>query len=131
MLEPSGLDRGDGKRPDKITVYPYSPSHCLIWDTMCINTFASLNLTQATGSVADAAEVRKIAKYAVLGRRFICQPVAVKTSGAMGKWIIQFSNICVADWSCEFRINARAISSFTSILGYSQREHFQHFAVIP
>ena len=41
-------------------------------------------------SVADAAEVRKIAKYAELGRRFIFQPVAVETSGAMGKSTIQF-----------------------------------------
>ena len=32
--------------------------------------------------VADAAEVRKIAKYAMFGRRFIFQPVAVEKSGA-------------------------------------------------
>ena len=30
MLEPSGLDRGDGKRPDGITVFPYSRGHCII-----------------------------------------------------------------------------------------------------
>ena len=67
MLEPSGHDRGDGKRPDGITVYPYSRSRCLIWDTTCVNTFASSKLIRAalaTGSVADAAEVSKIAKYA-------------------------------------------------------------------
>ena len=93
MLEPSGLDRGDGKRPDGITVYPYSRGRCLIWDATCVNTFASSNLIRAAlaaGSVADAAEVRKIAKYAELGRRFIFQPVAVETSGAMGKSTIQF-----------------------------------------
>ena len=67
MLEPSGLDRGDGKRPDGITVYPYSRGRCLIWDATYVNTFASSNLIRAAlaaGSVADAAEVRKIAKYA-------------------------------------------------------------------
>ena len=93
MLEPSGLDRGDGKRPDGITVYPYSRGRCLIWDATCVNTFSSSNIIRAAlaaGSVADAAEVRKIAKYAVLGRRFIFQPVAVETSGAMGKSTIQF-----------------------------------------
>ena len=65
MLEPSGLDRGDGKRPDGITVYLYSRGRCLIWDATCVNTFASSNLIRAAlaaGSVADAAEVRKIAK---------------------------------------------------------------------
>ena len=93
MLKPSGLDRGDGKRPDGITVYHYSCGRCLIWDATCVNTFASSNLIRAAlaaGSVADAAEVRKIAKYAELGRHFIFQPVAVETSGAMGKSTIQF-----------------------------------------
>ena len=44
MLEPSGLDRGDGKRPDGITVNPYSRGRCLIWDATCVNTFASSKL---------------------------------------------------------------------------------------
>ena len=93
MLEPSGLDRGDGKRPDGITVYPYSRGRCLIWDATCDNTFAHTNLIRAAlaaGSVADAAEVRNIAKFAELGRRFVFQPVAVETSGAMGKSTIEF-----------------------------------------
>ena len=93
MLETSGLDRGDGKLPDGITVYPYSRGSCLIWDGTCVNAFASLKLIRAAlaaGSVADAAEVMKIAKYAELGRCFIFQPVAVETSGAMGKSTIQF-----------------------------------------
>ena len=57
MLEPSGLDRGDGKRPDGITVYPYSHGRCHIWDATCVNTFASSNLIRAAlaaGSVANA-----------------------------------------------------------------------------
>ena len=86
MLEPSGLDRSDGKRPDGITVYPYSRGRCLIWDATCVSTFAYSNLIQA----ALAAEVRKIAKYAELGRRLIVQPVAAETSGAMWKSTIQF-----------------------------------------
>ena len=92
MLESSGLDRDDGKRPDGITVYPYSRGRCLIWDATCVNTFASSNLIRAAlivGSVANAANVRKIAMYAELGRCFIFLPVAVGTSGAMGKSTIQ------------------------------------------
>ena len=84
MLEPSGHDRGDGKRPDGITVYPYTRVRCIIWYATCVNTFASSNPIRATlaaVSVADAAEVRKYAKYAVLGRRFIFQPVAVRRYG--------------------------------------------------
>ena len=93
ILEPSGLDRGDGKRQDGITVYPYSRGRCLISDATCVNTFSSSNIilaALAAGSVADAIEVRKIAKYAELGRRFIFPPVAFETSGAMGKSTIQF-----------------------------------------
>ena len=92
MLEQSGLDRGDGKRPEGITMYPYSRGRCLNWDAPCVNTFTPSNLIRAAlaaGSVADAAEVRKIAKYAEWGRRFIFQPVAVETSGAIGKSTIQ------------------------------------------
>ena len=105
MLEPSGLDRGDGKRPDGITVYPYSRGRCLIWDATCVNTYASSNLIRAVlaaGSVADVAEEMKVAKYAEMDRRFIFQPFAVETSGAMGKSTIQFFKIRVADLPCDF-----------------------------
>ena len=81
MLEPSGLDRGDGKRPDGITVYPYSCGRCVILDATRVNTFASSKVIRvALAAGSDAAEVRKIAKYSELGRRFIFQPVAVVSS---------------------------------------------------
>ena len=70
-----------------------SRGRCLIWDATCVNKFASSNIMRtalASGSAADASEVRKIDKYAALGRRFIFQIVAVETSGAMGKSTIQF-----------------------------------------
>ena len=61
MLEPSGLYRGDGKRQDGITVYPYSLDRILIWDATCVNTFASSNLIRAAlAAGSDAAEVRNI-----------------------------------------------------------------------
>ena len=107
MLELFGLDRGDGKRPDGITVYPYSRGRCLIWDATCVNTFASSNLIRAAlaaGSVADAADVRKIAKYAELGRRFIFQPVAVEDVRRHGEnRRSSFLMIWVADLPCDFR----------------------------
>ena len=37
-------------------------------------------------------QVRKNAKYAVMGRRFILQPASIATSGAMRKSTIQFTN---------------------------------------
>ena len=40
VLEPVGLDRGDGKHPDGITVFPFSRRKCLIWDSTCVNSFS-------------------------------------------------------------------------------------------
>ena len=42
--EPVGLDRGDGKRPDDMTVFPFSMGKCLIWDCTCIDSFPPLSI---------------------------------------------------------------------------------------
>ena len=131
MLEPSGLDRGDGKRTDGITVYPYSRGRCLFLDATCVNTFVSSNLIRAA-LVADAAEVRKIAKYAELDRRFIFQPVTVETSGAMGKLTIQFFYRFGSPTGRATSGSARERFPVPeSIFGCSQRERLQHFSVVP
>ena len=43
VLEPPGLDRGDGSRPDGITVFPFSGGRSLVWDCMCVDTFAGVH----------------------------------------------------------------------------------------
>ena len=44
VLEPVGLDRGDGKRPDGMTVFPFSMGKCLIWDCTCVDFFPPLSI---------------------------------------------------------------------------------------
>ena len=39
VLEPVGLNRGDGKRPDGITIFPFSQGKALCWNATCVNTF--------------------------------------------------------------------------------------------
>jgi len=39
-LEPPGLSRSDGNRPDGVTLVPWSQGKCLIWDATCVDTFA-------------------------------------------------------------------------------------------
>ena len=39
-LEPTGLSRDDGKRPDGATIVPWSQGQCLVWDFTCVNTVA-------------------------------------------------------------------------------------------
>jgi hypothetical protein len=87
IMEPVGVDRGDGKRPDGITVFPFSGGRCLCWDGTCIDTYAETRLNSsavAPGSAASEAEDRKRRKYSALGDRYRFEPVAVETAGVFG-----------------------------------------------
>ena len=64
-LEPTGLDRSDGKRPDGITTVPWKSGNLLVWDATCSDTYAPSHLAQsnmAAGAVASQAEDQKFAK---------------------------------------------------------------------
>jgi len=86
-LEPSGLQRSDGKRPDGITVVPWKCGKLLVWDATCPDTFAPSYISSAAseaGLVAASAEERKEAKYIGLGSLHSFTPVAIETSGVFG-----------------------------------------------
>ena len=92
-LEPVGLDRGDGKRPDGMTVFPYHRGKCLLWDATCVDTFcASSTVASAVdpGSAALNRENHKRSKYQSLTDRYIFQPVAVETMGVLGASTLTF-----------------------------------------
>ncbi len=87
-LEPQGLLRGDGKRPDGATLIPWSRGKHAVWDFTCPDTLAPSHLAQtslAVGSAAETAEAGKRLKYAGLGAGFHFYPVAIETMGAWGK----------------------------------------------
>ena len=68
-LEPTGLVRSDGKRPDGVTLAPWKSGRLLVWDATCPDTFAPsyrAHATQESGRVAAAAEERKEEKYRCL-----------------------------------------------------------------
>ena len=84
-LEPTGLDRSDGKRPDGITMVPWKNGNLLVWDATCSDTYAPSHLAQSTlaaGAVASQAEDLKKIKYSYLdGHPGICfTPIAYETS---------------------------------------------------
>ncbi|KAL1446386.1 hypothetical protein WDU94_005682 [Cyamophila willieti] len=93
-LEPSGLSRDDGKRPDGMTLVPWSHGQCLVWDSTCVNTFAEtyLNNTKETaGYAAEEAANRKIKKYNTISQQnYIFAPLAYET---MGPWSKQTKSI--------------------------------------
>ena len=39
-MEPSGLYRSDGKRPDGVSIVPWKCGQLLVWDEKCPDTFA-------------------------------------------------------------------------------------------
>ncbi|MEL6816871.1 MAG: hypothetical protein AAFP03_19005, partial [Cyanobacteria bacterium J06598_3] len=87
LLEPNGISRTDGKRPDGITIYPFSQGRCLLWDATCVNSFAPSRLGFAAteaGAAAKEAEFAKCRKYSELSQSFKFQPVAFETAGACG-----------------------------------------------
>ena len=86
-LEPSGLYRSDGKRPDEITIAPWERGRTLIWDATCIDTFAPSYIHTAVkeaGLVAEIAEIRKRKKYEALSAVHVFTPITVETSGVFG-----------------------------------------------
>jgi hypothetical protein len=70
-LEPPSLMRDDGKRPDRMSMSPWSNGHCFVWDFTCPNTLAHSHLNSAVceaGVVAREAEIRKWLKYSACQR---------------------------------------------------------------
>ena len=87
VLEPAGLNRGDGGRPDGITIFPFSQGKALCWDATCMNTFGVSSVNEnaiEVGSAAAKAEKAKRDKYPDLVRRYRFEPVAIETSGVYG-----------------------------------------------
>ena len=95
LLEPRGLDRGDGRRPDGITIMPYSAGKSLVWDATCYNTYSSTHVLDCAfnaGSAARAAEHHKRERYADIAQRYRFEPLAVETSGVLGPAITKFTS---------------------------------------
>jgi hypothetical protein len=87
-VEPTGLNRTDGKRPDGVTTMPFTNGKRVIWDVTCPDTFAMSNVSKAraeVGRVAETAAKNKETKYAELSCRpeYSFVPIAIETSGVM------------------------------------------------
>ena len=81
VLEPPGLDRGDGSRPDGITVYSFSGGRSLVWDYTCVDTFAGVHLNKSAmeaGIAANNAEEHKRRKYSALAETHQFEPISVE-----------------------------------------------------
>ena len=90
MLEPRGLYRTDGKRPDGVTMIPWEMGKQLVWDVTVVDVLAPSRLNQGSlcnpGTTATEAEARKIEKYReLIDNGYNFQPVALEVQGSFGE----------------------------------------------
>ena len=86
-LEPSGLSCSDGRRPDGMSMVPWTSGKLLVWDATCLDTYASSSIGVAVtgvGVVAKKSQQHKISQYSHLDSTNMFIPVAVETSGIFG-----------------------------------------------
>ncbi|XP_011555023.3 uncharacterized protein LOC105386209 [Plutella xylostella] len=87
VLEPQGLSRTDGKRPDGLTMIPWERGRCLLWDATCVCTFAPSHVASTSltpGAAAEEAARLKCQKYGPLLSSYIFAPLALETTGVWG-----------------------------------------------
>jgi hypothetical protein len=85
--EPAGLSRTDGKRPDGLTLVPWTGGKSAIWDVTIVDTLASSYLPSTSMTAKSAAEIassRKETKYAALVTNYNFIPIALESMGCVG-----------------------------------------------
>ena len=93
ILEPQGLSCTDGKRPDGMSLIPWSRGWVLVWDATCRNTYAPshIHLSSAkAGAVAEEAAAQKRRLYAELIPTHHFVPLAFETSGVFSADSLSF-----------------------------------------
>ena len=85
QLEPSGLHRADGKRPDGMTMVPWERGKYLVWDATCVDTFCQSHW-QSQEELLHMLKFQedKAKKYAPLDSMYLFKPVTLETDGTIG-----------------------------------------------
>lgn len=82
IIQPSGISRDDGKRPDGMTLIPWS--HGRSWDVTVRDTLAASFINESSKksrSIADKAEIHKHNYYRVLKENYLLTPIAFESLG--------------------------------------------------
>lgn len=95
-LEPVGLCRDDGKRPDGMTLVHWSHGRSLVWDCTCVDTLAATYLPKTSlqaGAAAEEANKKKIGKYSfITAQNYYFQALAFETLGPFSADTKKFVN---------------------------------------
>jgi len=82
--EPQGLARSNGKRPDGLTLIPWSGGKAVSWDvtvaTTCAASYIQSSATIA-GAAAETAASKKLATDLAVSHRLV--PIALESQGAI------------------------------------------------
>ena len=87
IREPINISRVDGKRPDGITLVPWSHGKSLMWDATIPNTLARSYIrlsSKLSGNVARMAESKKRAKYFDFNTHYNFIPLAFESLESWG-----------------------------------------------
>jgi len=107
--EPVGLNRSDGKRPDGLTLIPWSRGRMLTWDVTVTDTLAASNLHNTvymTGAAAEASAAAKSRKYINIAATYLFVPLAFETLGPIcseGRVFLSDLGRRIAAKSCDPR----------------------------
>ena len=94
MKEPKGLSPDDQKRPDGLTLVPWSHGKSLVWDFTCCDTLCQSHIPQTkngAGKAAEKAESGRLTRYAdIAAAGFTVMPVASETLGSWAPMGLKF-----------------------------------------
>jgi hypothetical protein len=92
-LNPNGLSRDDGKRPDGITLIPWIKGQSLIWDVTFVDTLADsyvLKTSEVSGVTAEMVANANIVNVSIISSNYIFKGLAFETLGPWCKDAIVF-----------------------------------------
>ncbi|GAV06471.1 hypothetical protein RvY_16455 [Ramazzottius varieornatus] len=87
VLEPLGIPRDDGLRPDRKTIIPWKNGKELVWDVTVVDTLAKSYVgktSEKVGAAAEDAEERKNQKYQGIASQYLFVPLGFETFGSWG-----------------------------------------------
>jgi hypothetical protein len=92
-LEPNGLSRDDGKRPDGMTLVPWIKGQPLVWNVTVADSYV-LKSSEVSGFAAEMACKRKHSKYSsIISSNYVFKGLAFDTLGPWCKEAIDFINV--------------------------------------
>ena len=116
-MEPTGLSRSDGKRPDGLTLVPWSAGKSIIWDVTVVDTLAASYITttsKTAGAAAEIAVTRKEDKYAALSINYDLIVIALETldGGTRLQQLQPTTTLCASRF--KFRVELSSLGGLSA-----------------